>query len=193
MRQPIIAANWKLHKTIAEARQFVAALSQQCPDPGPLEVVIAAPFTVLAALQEDLHTTPFQLAAQDLFWESSGAYTGEISAPMLVDVGCSYVIIGHSERRQYFGETDETVAKKVAAALQAGLRPIVCIGESLAQRQAGETLAVLERQGQHGPPARSGAALSGGVPGPETPWAGWAWVAAAPRPAPGGAGVLRHP
>ena len=117
------------------------ALVQQCPDPGPLDVVIAAPFTALAALQEQLRATPFHLAAQDLFWENSGAYTGEVSAPMLVDVGCAYVIIGHSERRQYFGETDETVAKKVAAALHAGLRPIVCIGESLAQRQAGETFA----------------------------------------------------
>src|SRR5262249_41411004 len=84
--------------------------------------------------------TPFHLAAQDLFWENSGAYTGEVSAPMLVDVGCSHVIIGHSERRQYFGETDATVAKKVATALQAGLRPLVCIGESLAQRHAGENL-----------------------------------------------------
>jgi len=150
MRQPIIIANWKLHKTIPEARQFVAALSQQCPDPGPLDVVIAPPFTGLAALQEALHTTPFHLAAQDLFWESSGAYTGEISAPMLVDVGCTYVIVGHSERRQYFGETDETVGKKVAAALQGGLHPIVCIGESLEQRQAGETFRVLEHQVRHG-------------------------------------------
>src|SRR5438093_13556580 len=112
MRQPIIVANWKLHKTIAEARQFVAALAQQCPAPGPLDVVIAAPFTALAALQDQLRATPFHLEAQDLFWENSGAYTGEISAPMLVDVGCSYVIIGHSERRQYFGETEETVAKR---------------------------------------------------------------------------------
>ena len=128
MRQPIIVANWKLHKTIAEARQFVAALAQQCPDPGPLDVVIAPPFTALAALQDEIHATPFHLAAQDLFWENSGAYTGEVSAPMLVDVGCAYVIIGHSERRQYFGETDATVAQKVAAALQAGLRPLVCIG-----------------------------------------------------------------
>src|SRR5215475_9568792 len=121
MPQPIIAANWKLHKTIAEARQFVAVLAQQCPAPGPLDVVIAAPFTALAALQDQLRATPFHLAAQDLFWENSGAYTGEVSAPMLVDVGCAYVIIGHSERRQYFGETDETVAQKVTAALQAGL------------------------------------------------------------------------
>jgi triosephosphate isomerase len=146
MRQPIIAANWKLHKTRAEARQFVELLGQQCPDPGALEVVLAAPFTALATMQEALQQTPFRLAAQNLFWESSGAYTGEVSAAMLVDVGCSAVIIGHSERRQYFGETDDTVAYKVAAALRAGLQPIVCIGESLAQRQAGETFSVLEHQ-----------------------------------------------
>src|SRR2546427_5044333 len=171
MRQPIIATNWKLHKTIAEARQFVTVLAQECPAPGSLDVVIAAPFTALAALQDQLRATPFHLAAQDLFWENLGAYTGEVSAPMLVDVGCTYVIIGHSERRQYFGETDETVAKKVAAALQAGLRPIVCIGESLAQRQAGETLAVLERQGQHGLPACPRGAMSEVLRGYETPWA----------------------
>src|SRR5207342_2345496 len=117
MRQPIIAANWKLHKTLAEARHFIAELSRHCPDPGPLEVVLAAPFTALATMQERLRGTPFLLAAQDLFWENAGAYTGEVSAPMLVDVGCAYVIIGHSERRQYFGETDATVAKKVATAL----------------------------------------------------------------------------
>src|SRR5215472_12093988 len=108
MPQPIIAANWKLHKTSTEARQFVAALAQQCPAPGPLDVVIAAPFTALAALQDELRGTPFHLAAQDLFWENSGAYTGEVSAPMLVDVGCSYVIIGHSERRQYFRSEEHT-------------------------------------------------------------------------------------
>src|SRR5262245_56585372 len=150
MRQPIIAANWKLYKTSAEARQFIDDLCRHCPDPGPLEVVLAAPFTALAALQERLRATPFLLAAQDLFWENAGAYTGEISAPMLVDVGCTYVIIGHSERRQYFGETDETVGKKVTAAVQSGLRPIMCIGEALAQRQAGETFAVLEQQVRHG-------------------------------------------
>ena len=183
MRQPIIAANWKLHKTIAEARQFVAALSQQCPDPGPLEVVIAAPFTALAALQEELHTTPFQLAAQDLFWENSGAYTGEVSAPMLVDVGCAYVIIGHSERRQYFGETDEVVGKKVAAALQGGLHPIVCIGESLAQRQAGETFRVLEQQVRHGLAACQSDAGSRVVLAYEPLWAIGTGVTATPSQA----------
>src|SRR4029453_5202120 len=129
---------------------FVAVLAQQCPAPGPLDVVIAAPFTALAALQDQVCATPFLLAAENLFWENSGAYTGEVSAPLLVDVGCSYVIIGHSERRQYFGETDETVSKKGSAALRAGFRPIVCVGESLAQRQAEETFAVVEQQIRRG-------------------------------------------
>jgi triosephosphate isomerase len=150
MRQAIIAANWKLHKTPAEARQFIDDLSRHCPDPGPCEAVLAAPFTALAAMQERLRGTPWRLAAQNVFWENAGAYTGEISAPMLVDVGCTYVIVGHSERRQYFGETDETVGRKVTAALRAGLRPIVCVGEALAQRQAGDTMAVLTQQVRHG-------------------------------------------
>lgn len=145
-RRPIIAANWKLHKTVAEATQFLDDLQRQCPELPGLDVVLAAPFTALAAMQERLRSTPYALAAQDLFWEDHGAYTGEISAPLLVDVGCSYVLVGHSERRQYFAETDDTVSKKVHAALRAGLHPIVCIGESLAQRQAGETFAVIERQ-----------------------------------------------
>jgi triosephosphate isomerase len=191
MRQPIITANWKLHKTIAEARQFVAALARQCPAPGPLDVVIAAPFTALAALQDELRATPFRLAAQNLFWENSGAYTGEVSAPMLVDVGCSYVIIGHSERRQYFGETDATVAQKVAAALQADLRPIVCIGESLAQRQAGETFAVLERQVRHGLAACQNAAMLQVVLAYEPLWAIGTGVTATPGQAQEVHGYLR--
>ena len=191
MRQPIITANWKLHKTIAEARQFVAVLAQQCPAPGPLDVVIAPPFTALAALQDQLRATPFHLAAQDLFWENSGAYTGEVAAPMLVDVGCAYVIIGHSERRQYFGETDAIVAKKVAAALQGGLRPIVCIGESLAQRQAGETLAVLERQVRHGLAACQSAAMSQVVLAYEPLWAIGTGVTATPSQAQEAHGFLR--
>ena len=191
MRQPIIAANWKLHKTIAAAGQFVAALSQQCPDPGPLEVVIAAPFTALAALQEPLRSTPFHLAAQDLFWENSGAYTGEVSAPMLVDVGCTYVIVGHSERRQYFGETDETVGKKVTAALQGGLQPIVCIGESLAQRQAGETFSVLEQQVRHGLAACQSEARSRVVLAYEPLWAIGTGVTATPGQAQEVHGYLR--
>lgn len=181
MRQPIIAANWKLHKTLAEAQQFVDDLSRQYLNPDGIEVVLAAPFTALAALRDRLRTTSFHLAAQNLFWEDSGAYTGEISAPMLVDVGCSYVIIGHSERRQLFGETDETVRKKVTAALHAGLRPIVCVGESLAQRQAGETFALIESQVRQGLAAcQDGAARSRLVLAYEPLWAIGTGVTATP-------------
>ncbi len=145
-RQPIIAANWKLHKTVAEARQFAEALKAGASAITDVEAVVAAPFTALSALRECFQGTSVHLAAQDVFWEIHGAFTGEVSAPMLVDVGCSHVIIGHSERRQLFGETDDTVQRKVQAALAAGLRPIVCIGESLEQRQAGETFHIIETQ-----------------------------------------------
>ena len=145
-RQPIIAANWKLHKTVAEARQFADVLKAGIATLDGVEVVVAAPFTALSAMQACLQGAAVHLAAQDVFWESHGAFTGEVSAPMLVDVGCSYVIIGHSERRQLFGETDDTVQRKVQAALAVGLRPIVCIGELLEQRQAGETFHVIETQ-----------------------------------------------
>ncbi|MCZ6874183.1 MAG: triose-phosphate isomerase [bacterium] len=148
-RRPIIAANWKLHKTIAEATQFIDDLQRQYAASDALDVVLAAPFTMLAAMREHVEGGPY-LAAQDVFWEAHGPHTGEVSAPMLYDVGCTYVIIGHSERRQRFGETDENVAKKVTAALQAGLHPIICIGESLAQRQAEATFAILEQQVRQG-------------------------------------------
>jgi triosephosphate isomerase len=179
----MIAANWKLHKTIAEARQFVERLCHQCPDPGEMDVVLAAPFTALAALHDCLRSTPYLLAAQDVFWEDHGAYTGEVSAPLLVDVGCSYVIIGHSERRQYFGDTDETVGKKVAAALRADLHPIVCVGESLAQRQAGETFAVVTRQIQQGLGACDAQALARLVLAYEPLWAIGTGVTATPAQA----------
>lgn len=183
MRQPIITANWKLNKTRAEARAFVEALAQQCPRLDGVEVLLAAPFTLLATLQESLHATPFRLAAQDVFWETSGAYTGEVSAPMLVDVGCSAVLIGHSERRQYFGETDETVARKVVAALQAGLQPTVCIGESLEQRQAGSTFTILERQVRQGLAFCTTEALTSVVLAYEPLWAIGTGVTATPAQA----------
>lgn len=191
IRQPIIAANWKLYKTSAEATQFIDDLCRHCADPGPLEVVLAAPFTVLAAMQERLRTTPFLLAAQDLFWETSGAYTGEVSAPMLIDVGCTYVIVGHSERRQYFGETDETVSKKVTAAVQAGLRPIVCVGEALAQRQAGDTFVVLAQQLRLGLAACQSEAMSRVVLAYEPLWAIGTGVTATPQQAQEVHGYLR--
>lgn len=146
MRQPIIAANWKLHKTVAEAVEFITDLQDLLPYPIDMDIVLAAPFTALAFMHSQILGTPLYLAAQDIFWQEAGAYTGEISAPLLLDVGCSYVIIGHSERRQYFRETDETVRKKVNAALHARLRPIVCIGESSAQREAAETFTVIAQQ-----------------------------------------------
>lgn len=145
-RQPIMAANWKLHKTVAEARHFIDVLKAGTTALEGVDVVIAAPFTALYAMSKSLQGTSIHLAAQDVFWESYGAYTGEISASMLVDVGCSHVIIGHSERRQCFGETDATVQRKVQASLVAGLYPIVCIGETLEQRQAGETFNIVETQ-----------------------------------------------
>ena len=146
MRRPIIAANWKLNKTVAEARQFVVDLQRQLPEAPDLDVVLAAPFTALAAMQEELQGTPFHLAAQNVFWERSGAYTGEISAAMLKDVGCRYVIVGHSERRALYKEDDALVARKFLAVHGQGLLPILCVGETLEERERGLTSQVVSRQ-----------------------------------------------
>ena len=145
MRKPIIAGNWKMYKTNTEARALVNGLKEKTM-PAAVEVVLCPPFTALATVAELLQGTEIGLGAQDLFWEDEGAYTGEVSPLMLKELGCSYVIIGHSERRQYFGETDETVNKKVQAALRHGLKPIICVGESLQQREAGETNAFVAGQ-----------------------------------------------
>ncbi len=146
MRKPLIAGNWKMYKTTAEARALVSGLKKNLAGTGKAEAAVCPPFTVLASLTELLMDSGISLGAQDLFWEDEGAYTGEISGLMLKDLGCRYVIIGHSERRQYFGETDEQVNKKVKAALRHGLEPILCVGESLAQREAGETEALVKEQ-----------------------------------------------
>ena len=146
MRKPIIAGNWKMYKTIPEARELVTGIKEKLKATGQVEVVVCPPFTALAPVAEVLKGSGIGLGAQDLFWEEEGAYTGEVSPVMLRDLGCQYVIIGHSERRQYFGETDETVNKKVKAALAHGLRPIICVGESLAQREAGETETLVATQ-----------------------------------------------
>ena len=182
-RRFIMAANWKMNKTLEEAGQFADNLLRRCPDPGATEAVIAAPFTALSTLRDCLHGTPFRLAAQDLFWEPAGAYTGEISAAMLVDVGCSHVIVGHSERRQGFGETDAMVDKKVSAALQAGLQPIVCIGETLDERQAGQTFDVLERQLHNSLASCSADVMPRVVLGYEPLWAIGTGVSATPHQA----------
>ncbi|MDT8904085.1 triose-phosphate isomerase [Anaeroselena agilis] len=149
MRKPIIAGNWKMHKTIAET---VALVNELAPLVGgaAAEVVVCPPFTALAAAKAAIAGTAIKLGAQDMHWEKQGAYTGEVSAAMLKDAGCDCVIIGHSERRQYFAEKDETVNKKLHAALAGGLAPIVCVGETLAEREAGETERVVDRQVRQG-------------------------------------------
>ena len=147
MRKPIIAGNWKMHKTVPQAVEFTNQLAKLVKG-AQAEVVLAPPFTALYAVAEAAKGTNIEVAAQDLYWEDKGAYTGEVSAPMLKDAGCKYVIIGHSERRQYFGETDETVSKKVTAALKHGLTPIICVGESLEERERGITEQVVRTQTQ---------------------------------------------
>ncbi|MBM4286504.1 MAG: triose-phosphate isomerase [Deltaproteobacteria bacterium] len=143
---PLIAGNWKMHKTLAEARALAREIRAGLDPAGTVEVAVAPPFTALAAVAAELTGSPVGLAAQDAFWEPQGAFTGAISPLMLQDVGCRYVIIGHSERRRHFGETDAGVNRKAKAVLDQGLRPIVCVGETLAQREAGETLEVVSRQ-----------------------------------------------
>lgn len=145
-RQKFVCGNWKMHKTVAEAAALVQELAAGLAGDARVQVAVAPTFTALAAAGAALKGTPIELAAQDVHWEVQGAFTGEVSAPMLADVGCRHVIVGHSERRQFFGETDETVRKKVGAVLAAGLSPIVCVGELLAEREAGRTLEVVGRQ-----------------------------------------------
>ncbi len=145
MRKPIIAGNWKMHLTLKDASALVRQLRTAC-ESSAVEVVVCPPFTALSTVADLLNGSLLGVGAQDLYWETQGAFTGEVSPSMLVDVGCRYVIIGHSERRTLFGETDETVQRKLQAALKQNLLPIVCIGETLAQREASQTFAVLTRQ-----------------------------------------------
>ena len=151
IRLRVIAGNWKMYKTQADTRAFFSAFAPLVANSSHCDIVVAPPFTALAAAAEAARGTRIGISAQDLYWGKEGAFTGEVSAGMLVEAGCRYVIIGHSERRQYFGETDETVAKKTKAALAAGLTPIVCVGELLAEREAGNAEAVLEKQFRGGP------------------------------------------
>jgi len=149
-KPPFIAGNWKMHMTIAEAKNLATAIVKASADLLEAEIVLAPPFTALSEVKKVLEDGSVQLAAQNLFWEEKGAFTGEVSAPMLKDAGCQYVIIGHSERRQYFGESDAGVNKKVSAALKSGVFPILCIGETLAERDRDETMDILSRQIQGG-------------------------------------------
>src|SRR5574341_1083420 len=145
-RRPILAVNWKMNMTTAQARDLASKLIPLVSGVKDREIVLGPPYTALQAVGETVKNTNIALAAQNLHWEDKGAYTGEISAEMLLDLGCKYVIIGHSERRQYFGETDETVNKRLRKALSKGLLPIICVGETLQEREAGKANAVIERQ-----------------------------------------------
>lgn len=145
-RTPIIAGNWKMNMTSTEARDLVTKLIPLIADAKERDVVLAPPFTAIETVSGLLKGTSIALAGQNMHWTDKGAFTGEISAEMLLDLGCKYVIIGHSERRQYFGETDDTVNKKLRQALDRGLRPIVCVGESLPEREDGMVNQVIERQ-----------------------------------------------
>jgi triosephosphate isomerase (TIM) len=144
-RKYLIAGNWKLNNGGASGLKLAADVALASKGVAA-EVVVAPPFTALAAVAAELHETHVEVAGQNLYPKDSGAFTGEISAPMLLEAGCKWVILGHSERRQYFGETDASVKDKVAAAMAAGLKPIACIGETLAEREAGKTLEVCFRQ-----------------------------------------------
>src|SRR5215471_9622107 len=146
MRRRIMAGNWKMHKNASETSAFLKAFIPMVASTADAEVVICPSFVNIGAAVESVRGTRIEIGAQDLFWLTEGAYTGEVSAPMLTTLGCRWVIIGHSERRQYFGETNETVLKKTVAALDAGLKPIVCVGERLEDREAGRTSAVCATQ-----------------------------------------------
>ncbi len=160
MRRPVIAGNWKMHKTPEQTRAFFAEFAPLVANAAHCDIVVAPPFVNIPAAVEAAGSGRVAIAGQDVYWEKEGAFTGEISAAMLAAAGCRYVIIGHSERRQFFGETDETVAKKTKSALAASLTPIVCVGELLAEREAGRTEAVLETQFRGGPGALTEAEFS---------------------------------
>jgi triosephosphate isomerase len=149
-RRPLIAGNWKMYKTPNEAAETARQLVEHVTGVTDVDIMIAPTFTALAPVFKVIQNSPVALGAQNLFWEDEGAYTGEISAPMLKSVGCQYGIIGHSERRQYFGETDETVNKKIQAVIQVGLKPVLCVGETENERESEQTFSVLDKQVKNG-------------------------------------------
>jgi triosephosphate isomerase len=147
VRTALIVGNWKMNKTASDATAFIRALKERLPSPSTaIELVVTPPFTALESVRAALGSSPIQLGAQNMFWEDQGAYTGEVSAPMLKDLGCHYVILGHSERRTLFGERSDHIHKKIRAALNHGLQPILCIGETLSERDNGTTDNVLTQQ-----------------------------------------------
>ena len=171
MRQPLICGNWKMFKTVHDAVLHVKELRGLVKDISGVDIVVAPPFTAIHAAAEAAWHSNVAVSGQDVHWEREGAFTGAVSAPMLREAGAEFVIIGHSERRTLFGETDATVNKKVHAAIAAGLTPIMCIGETLDQRERDETLAVLDRQIKAGLEGTTGEQLAGMVLAYEPVWA----------------------
>lgn len=170
-RKIVIAGNWKMNKTASEGASLVAALKPLVADIEMAEVVVCPPFTTLRAVVEAAAGSNIQVGAQNIHWAESGAFTGEISAAMLRETGVQWVIVGHSERRQYFGETDDTVNKRLKAALAAGLKVMVCVGESLDEREGGLTESILSTQINHGLAGVSAAAMADVVIAYEPVWA----------------------
>ena len=150
MRRPIIAGNWKMNKTVSETKDFIKEFLPLVEGIDDRDIILAPPYSSLADAAKLIKGSNVKLAAQNIFWEEKGAFTGEISPPMLVEIGCSHVIIGHSERRKYFHEDNSTVNRKIKAALIANLTPVMCLGETLEERKKGKTLAIVERQLQEG-------------------------------------------
>jgi triosephosphate isomerase (TIM) len=171
MRIPFIAGNWKMFKTVQEAVVFVKELKNVVKDLSDVEIVVAPPFTAVHAAAEAARNSNIGVAAQDLYWEKEGAFTGEVSASMIKEAGAEYVIIGHSERRRLFGETDAHVNRKIVAAIGAGLTPIVCIGETLEEREKNDTFNVLDRQIKDGLDALTAAQIADIVVAYEPVWA----------------------
>ena len=171
MRTPFIAANWKMFKTVHEAVVFVKEFRSMVKDVDDVEIVVAPPFTAVHAVAEAARNTPIGVSGQNLHWEREGAFTGEVSGAMLREAGADYVIIGHSERRRLFGETDETVNRKLVAAFANKLTPIVCIGETLEEREANQTADVLDRQIKNGLDAMTGDQVGALVIAYEPVWA----------------------
>lgn len=171
MRTPIIAGNWKLNKTISEAVELTSELKDLVAEYEDIEIVVAPPFTALDAVGKVIKDSNIALSAQDVYWEESGAFTGEVSVPMLQDVGCKYIIVGHSERRQFFNETNDSVNHKVRAVLSHGLHPIICVGEQLDDREAGRTEAIIKNHVTGGVANLSADALLSCVIAYEPVWA----------------------
>jgi len=150
MRRPVIAGNWKMFKTVSETKAFFSSFLPLVSGVSHCEIVVAPPFVSLASAAAAAVGSRVAISAQDVYWKKEGAFTGEVSIPMLLDAGCTHTIIGHSERRQFFGETDETVNEKARAAVAGRLQPIVCVGETLAERDAGKAAEVVRRQVRQG-------------------------------------------